>query len=613
VVTVTKDCPVGAAHAGDRFQITNNGDDVGAALECGGTLDAHPGAGTPYSLHEAAAGTTKLTDYDATRSAGCDGTLAHYGDTATCTITNTLRNAPTLTVRKSCTNGAPANAADRFEVLLDGDATDSPTILACGGSAELTLAPDTAYRITERAGNDSTSLGNYNVSYGDACSSQTGLARGSNDTVCTITNELKPAPAVTVTKACPNGAAAASDRFQVQLGGKAVGDALACGGHLTVNVDAGAAYSIDEAAAGTTDLANYTTSRSDGCAGTLAHFGDTASCTITNTLKPAPILLVIKRVINDDGGTAVPSNFTLSVSGQNPAPATFQGDPAGTVVTLLPGAYSVSEGAASGYTSTMDAGCRGTLVHYGERATCTVTNNDVASPPPPPPPPPPASPKIDLSITKTAAPSPATLGDNLTYTLKVTNKGPNQANNVVVTDSLPSETTFVSISSDKGTCTGTNLISCNLGQMAVGETVTITIVVKPTTTGTITNTAVTTGNEAELNPADNTASATVVVNGPFTPPSTCYALTVRPQSVSVGHRTLVRVLVRELRNPVAHVRVLVLGRGIRRAAWTNRRGLALFTIKAQRPGILQIVVPTHKTCRKQRIGAIGAFTPPVTG
>src|SRR6266702_2656195 len=125
--------------------------------------------------------------------------------------------------------------------------------------------------------------------------------------------------------------------------------------------------------------------------------------------------------------------------------------------------------------------------------------------PAPPPPPPAPSPKIDLVITKAATPNPATVGDNLTYTLKVTNKGPNQANNVVVTDSLPSETTFVSVSTDKGTCTGTNAISCNLGQVAVGEFITITIVVKPTTPGTITNTAVVAGNEQELNPADNTA------------------------------------------------------------------------------------------------------------
>jgi uncharacterized repeat protein (TIGR01451 family) len=612
-VTVTKDCPSGAAHDGDRFQITNNGSDAGDPIACGGSVDVSVGAGTAYSIDETAAGTTKLSDYVETRSAGCDGTLAHYGDTASCTITNTLKNAPTITVAKSCTNGAPADASDRFEALLDGSSTDPKTVLACGDSAPVTLAPDTSYSITEQAGNDTTSLDNYNVSYSAGCSSDSGLARGSTDTVCTITNELKAAPKVTVSKACPNGTAGEGDRFQVKLDGTNVGDPLSCGGDIDVTVTPGQAYSITEGAAGTTDLANYDTTFGEDCSGTLAHYGDTATCTITNALKAAPILIVIKNVINDNGGKFKASNFTLSVTGASPTPASFPGDAGGTVVTLLPGAYSVHEAAAAGYATSMDAGCTGTLAHYGDKATCTVTNNDIASPPPPPPPPPAPSPKIDLVITKSAAPNPVTLGDNVTYTLKVTNKGPNQANNVVVTDSLPSETTFVSVSTNKGTCTGTNAITCNLGQVAVGEIDTITIVVKPTVTGTITNTAVVAGTEQELNPADNTASATVTVNGPFTPPSVCYALTVRPTSLTVGHRTIVHVKVTQQGKAVSGVRVVIVGKKINRASTTNGRGVATFVIKSASPGILQIRVPTHSTCRKQRIGVVGVFTPPVTG
>src|SRR5437763_14922144 len=121
----------------------------------------------------------------------------------------------------------------------------------------------------------------------------------------------------------------------------------------------------------------------------------------------------------------------------------------------------------------MDAGCTGTLAHYGDKATCTVTTNDIAVPPPPPPPPPAPNPRINMRIIKSATPNPATVGGNLTYTLKVTNLGPNQANDVVVTDSLPSETTFVSVSTNKGTCSGTTAISCTLGQVARGGIMTI--------------------------------------------------------------------------------------------------------------------------------------------
>src|SRR5206468_3662085 len=115
---------------------------------------------------------------------------------------------------------------------------------------------------------------------------------------CTFKNKLTAPPKVTVTKSCPNGAANSGDRFQVQLNGSNVGTALACGGSIDVNPTAGQAYAITEAAAGTTDFSNYTSSSSTGCAGTLANFGDSASCTITNTLKAAAKVTVTKACPN---------------------------------------------------------------------------------------------------------------------------------------------------------------------------------------------------------------------------------------------------------------------------------------------------------------------------
>ena len=45
----------------------------------------------------------------------------------------------------------------------------------------------------------------------------------------------------------------------------------------------------------------------------------------------------------------------------------------------------------------------------------------------------------------------------------------------------------------------------------------------------------------------------------------------------------------------------------------EKRGIARFVITARTPGILQIRVPSHSTCTRQRMGVLGAFTPPVTG
>ncbi len=53
-------------------------------------------------------------------------------------------------------------------------------------------------------------------------------------------------------------------------------------------------------------------------------------------------------------------------------------------------------------------------------------------------------PNVDLSVSKSDAPDPIAAGSNLTYTITVQNDGPESANNVAVSDTLPAGTTFVS-------------------------------------------------------------------------------------------------------------------------------------------------------------------------
>ena len=82
----------------------------------------------------------------------------------------------------------------------------------------------------------------------------------------------------------------------------------------------------------------------------------------------------------------------------------------------------------------------------------------------------------DLSVTKTDDPDPVLPGAFLTYTLEVINHGPNEAENVVVSDLLPPEVTFVS--ANPGETGGPNpLVWDNVGTMAVGETRRFTVVV----------------------------------------------------------------------------------------------------------------------------------------
>jgi uncharacterized repeat protein (TIGR01451 family) len=119
----------------------------------------------------------------------------------------------------------------------------------------------------------------------------------------------------------------------------------------------------------------------------------------------------------------------------------------------------------------------------------------------------------DLSVTKTDTPDPAHVGQVLTYTIVVTNNGPQAASGVTATDQLPRNTGFGSITTTKGTCTRRKQqASCSIGNMASGESVTITIVVKPTRKGTISNTvSVSLTSPADPNTTNNTDTETTEV------------------------------------------------------------------------------------------------------
>jgi uncharacterized repeat protein (TIGR01451 family) len=102
------------------------------------------------------------------------------------------------------------------------------------------------------------------------------------------------------------------------------------------------------------------------------------------------------------------------------------------------------------------------------------------------------------------------------YTVKVTNEGPLAASGVTLTDDLPKNAGFGSASTTQGSCTvkpAKRLVTCSLGEIAAGATVTVTISVKPTKKGTITDTArVTAVSPPDPNTANNTdTEATTVV------------------------------------------------------------------------------------------------------
>jgi uncharacterized repeat protein (TIGR01451 family) len=103
--------------------------------------------------------------------------------------------------------------------------------------------------------------------------------------------------------------------------------------------------------------------------------------------------------------------------------------------------------------------------------------------------------EADLRLAKTGSPDPVFVGSNLTYSLIVTNAGPGDASDLVLTDTLPSSVAFVSASGD---CTNVgNKVVCRIGALAAGGSTNVDIVVTPNVAGVITNNAMILANEPD--------------------------------------------------------------------------------------------------------------------
>jgi uncharacterized repeat protein (TIGR01451 family) len=116
------------------------------------------------------------------------------------------------------------------------------------------------------------------------------------------------------------------------------------------------------------------------------------------------------------------------------------------------------------------------------------------------------APTADVSIVKNG-PSGVAAGQNVVYSVVVTNNGPASANSVVVADPATANLTFVSNSVG---CS--NPWPCNLGTLASGQTVTITSTysTSPSFNGNVTNTA--TVSAATPDPDNSNNSSTKTTN-----------------------------------------------------------------------------------------------------
>ncbi|MGH3998561.1 MAG: hypothetical protein ACRDTJ_13995, partial [Pseudonocardiaceae bacterium] len=116
-------------------------------------------------------------------------------------------------------------------------------------------------------------------------------------------------------------------------------------------------------------------------------------------------------------------------------------------------------------------------------------------------------------VAKADSPDPVLVSDHLTYTITVNNAGQGDATDVTLTDTLPaSGITFVSVSPSGSCGESGGTVDCDLGDLASGANATVTIVVKPTATGTLTNSVTVESAETDENPDNNTDTEDTTVS-----------------------------------------------------------------------------------------------------
>ena len=148
----------------------------------------------------------------------------------------------------------------------------------------------------------------------------------------------------------------------------------------------------------------------------------------------------------------------------------------------------------------------------------------------------------DLAIAVSDSPDPVRVGTNLVYSITLTNAGPHAAADVVVTDILPTNMTFVSCALSQGSYEQVeDEVTCDLGSLGVGATAAVTIVVLPILEGVVTNNVSVGSSGEDPDPGNNRAfcvttnlpqnrSPVIAVPGPHTlvvGMATCFLVTVQ--------------------------------------------------------------------------------------
>ncbi len=132
----------------------------------------------------------------------------------------------------------------------------------------------------------------------------------------------------------------------------------------------------------------------------------------------------------------------------------------------------------------------------------------------------------DLSISNLASKENYLVGEDIIYTIDVSNLHTTVARDVTVTDSLPSGLNFISVTPSIGNCTGGINITCSLGDLNPGVSASINLVTRAQSTGNFFNTVSVSASGINLNDSNDNFTEVVTVN-PLPLTENLYPLTER--------------------------------------------------------------------------------------
>jgi uncharacterized repeat protein (TIGR01451 family) len=440
------------------------------------------------------------------------------GSSVTYTVNATIQSSATGSLSNSATVTAPGGVTD--PTPGNNTATDTDT-----------LVPTADLSITKTDG-ATTEIPGTSVTY----------------TITVTNNGPSDAPGTSVSDTFPGTLTGVT--FTSVAAGGATGNTAAGSGNIsdTLSMPSGSSvtYTVNAtvSAAATGSLSNTAT--------VAASLGVTDpntannSATDTDTLTPQVDLSITKTdgVASEVPGTSVTYTIVVTNNGPSDAPGTSVAD---TFPGILTGATftSVAAGGASGNTAagsgnisdilsmpagssvtytvnaTISASATGTLsntatVTAGGGVTDPTPGNNSATDTDT------LTPSADVSVTKTDSPDPVVVGNNITYTITVTNNGPSDAQSLSLSDAVPANTTLVSITTPAGwtrtdavPAGGTGTLTFTRPTLAASASSMFTVVVNVTAGTangtTITNTANVSSTTADPTPGNNSATATTQV------------------------------------------------------------------------------------------------------